>query len=78
LRRQRARLEAEFTRVARQMLIILDRHGVPEHVQQEIVDTAEGRLPPGPEAADGETPGESSIAEPDVVEPVDACAAPGW
>lgn len=39
---ERARLEADFTRIARQMLIILDRHGVPEHVQQEIVDLAEG------------------------------------
>jgi hypothetical protein len=56
-------------------LLVLDRHGVPEHVQQEIVDMAEGRLRPGPEAADGETPDETSTAGHDSVEPVDAAAA---
>jgi hypothetical protein len=71
---ERARLEADATRIARGMLIILDRHGVPEHVQQEIVDMAEGRLPPGPEPAYGETLDETSIAG-DSVEPVDAAVA---
>jgi hypothetical protein len=42
---ERACLEADFTRIARQMLIILDRHGVAEHVQREIVDMAEGACP---------------------------------
>jgi transposase len=55
--------------------LVLDRHGVPEHVQQEIVDTVEGRLPAGPEAAEGETPDETSAAGYDSVEPVDAAAA---
>jgi hypothetical protein len=72
---ERACLEADFTRIARQMLIILDRHGVAEHVQREIVDMGRGRLPPEPEAADGETPDETSTAGYDSVEPVDAAVA---
>jgi len=44
---ERARLMEEFQRLARQMLLVLDRHGVPEHVQEEIVDTVEGRRAPG-------------------------------
>jgi len=52
---------ADFRKVARQMLLVLDRHGVPDHVQEEIVDTVEGRLAPGPEPADGDSPHETSI-----------------
>src|SRR5215218_10388461 len=40
---ERARMLEDFGRVTRQILLIFDRHGVPEHVQQEIIDTAEGR-----------------------------------
>ena len=42
---ERARLEADFSQVARQMLHVLQRHGVPEHVLEEVIDTVEGRLP---------------------------------
>jgi len=69
---ERARMMEDFQRAARQMVLVLDRHGVPEHVQQEIVDTVEGRLPPGPEPADGETPHMASTAGDDAVEAVDA------
>ena len=68
----------DFKRMARQIVLVQDRHGVPEHVQQEIVDIAEGRLPPVPEPADGETPHETSTAGCDSVQPVDAAAAPRW
>jgi len=46
--------------------------------QEEIVDTVEGQLAPGPEPADGDSPRETSTAGCDSVEPVDAAAAPGW
>ena len=69
---ERARMMEDFQRAARQMVLVLDRHGVPEHVQQEIVDRVEGRLPPGPEPADGETPHMASTAGDDAVEAVDA------
>ena len=75
---ERARMMEDFQRIARQTLLAFDRHGVPEHVQREIIDIAEGRLPPAPEPADGETPNEASAAGLDAVEPVDPAAAPGW
>ena len=57
---ERARLEADFSQVARQMFLVLDRHGVPEHVLEEIADTVEGRRPPGLEPAVEATAHETS------------------
>src|SRR5215216_7212582 len=53
---ERARMLEGFRRMAHQIVVVLDRRGVAADVQQEIVDTVEGRLPPGPELADGESP----------------------
>jgi len=75
---ERRRMMEGFRRMAHQIVVVLDRRGVAEDVQQEIVDTVEGRLPPGPELADGESPHEPSTADYGSVEPVDAAAAPRW
>ena len=67
----------DFQRAAKQMLFVLNRHGVPEHVQKEIVDVVEGRPPPGLETAVGTTAPETPTDGWDDVEPVVAAAAPG-
>jgi len=75
---ERARLAEDVSKAARQMLLVLDRHGVPEHVLEEIVDTVEGRRAPGLEPGISESAHETSTASCDSVEPVDAAAAPSW
>jgi len=40
-----ARIIEDFQRMARQIVLVMERRGVPLEVQQEVVDTVEGRLP---------------------------------
>ena len=67
----------DFRRTARQIVLVLERRGVPQQVQQEIVDTVEGRLPAGPEPAVEATADEAPTDDWDVVEPADEAASPG-